>query len=415
MLTALCILGGGKSAAIVASIQPGPMFVRLSTEFSMSGLILLTALLGATFLFGRYFCSVLCPLGALQDVIGIIFKKNHSSIPNAKIARYGIAVASFLFLAGGWAIFFRLLDPFSRFAGILTGETWLLVALIALVFWKKRLYCAAVCPVGAILGLCAKHGVYQLRINETCVGCGLCETNCPTGCIDSQKRTLDNERCVRCLNCLSLCPRGSVTFSGVVADDSRRAFLIKGCAAVFGAAASGYALARPVRALARLGNNTEGMVFPPGASDRESFVKKCTSCRLCAISCPVDIIKPSALLGPVRLNYANSGCRYDCAACNAVCPSGALRHLTLENKQWLKIGEAVFDSPLCRVIKENKPCDLCAKACPKEAIFMADGANGLKIPEVNAFHCIGCGACYAICPMSPKAINVKGIEQQMMF
>jgi polyferredoxin len=443
LLAVYCVFSGSEYAAKLMSFQPGPIFVKLSGGLAMPALLFVAGLLAATFLFGRCFCSVLCPLGVTQDAIDAIHKKRGgkvSRVPNLKALRYGIAAFAFLFLAGGWAIGFRLFDPFSRFGGIVSAIRDIVIrgsqfgtprfalegllalfVLAALVFWKRRIYCAAICPMGTILGLCAKHGVYRLRMNGACTGCGMCENSCPTGCIDSQNRAVDNERCVRCLNCVSFCPHGSIEFSRRSVDSSlantsvnasRRAFLAKGISAAVGITVARYPLGGAIRALALAGGYSDGLIFPPGAADAGRFARTCTNCQLCAINCPASIIKPSAYgFGPVHLDYSHSGCQYDCSLCNAVCPTGALRRLTLEDKQWLKIGEAVFDAQLCRVVKDNTPCDLCARACPKEAIFMVDGLAGLKIPEVATFHCIGCGNCEAICPVRPKAIRVRGMEQ----
>ncbi len=427
-LTAFCFIAGNERMARLLSLQPGPVLVRLVTNFTLSGLFLTAGFFATAFLFGRYFCAALCPLGAVQDAVGSFRrqrKKNAPNIPNAKAVRYGIVVLSFLFLAGGWTIGFKLFDPFSRFGGILSatsGGLLSLAILVGLVLWKRRVYCTAVCPVGTLLGLCAKWGVYRLRVEAACTGCGICEHHCPTGCIDSRRRTVDNERCVRCLNCISFCPRGSIGFSrqtgravsaDTAAESSRRAFLIKSASVALGVFAASIPLGGTLRALARPHTDTDNPVLPPGAGDAGRFARKCTSCQLCALNCPADIIKPAHGFGPVRLDFTRSGCRYDCALCSAVCPYGALQYMTLEDKQWLRLGEAVWDAPLCRAVKDNIPCDLCAQACPKGAIFMQDSPAGLKVPEVAAFHCIGCGNCEAVCPVRPKAIRVRGSEQQL--
>jgi formate hydrogenlyase subunit 6/NADH:ubiquinone oxidoreductase subunit I len=184
---------------------------------------------------------------------------------------------------------------------------------------------------------------------------------------------------------------------------------------VLGITVAVHPLGGTIRSLIRVKRNGDGLIFPPGAVNAGRFTGKCTSCNLCAINCPESVIKPSVYgFGPIRLDYGHAGCRYDCTLCNSVCPTGALQRLTLEDKQWLKIGEAIFDASLCRVVKDNIPCDLCARACPKEAIFMKDGPAELKIPEVATFHCIGCGNCEAVCPVRAKAIRVRGMEQQSM-
>ena len=426
-LTVLCVLTGNEWPMV---FQPGPVFVKLTAGFTVSGFMSAVFFLGTTFLFGRYFCAALCPLGVVQDAVGVLREKGraNANIPNLKVLRYGVAAFSYLLLAGGWAIGGRLFDPFSRFGGIVSGLLSMtagllpLVVLILLVIWKKRVFCVSVCPVGTLLGLFAKWGVYRLSMNDACTGCGLCEKNCPTGCIDSSKRVIDNEICVRCMNCL--CPRGGIEFSrGQTApiSQSRRRFIIKSGAAALGIFAAGSSLGKPILAIAGASGNYDGLVFPPGAIDRKRFARTCTSCQVCALNCPEDIIKPSEnFLGffePVHLDYTHSGCRDDCARCSAVCPSGALQRVSPDDKKWLRIGESSVDALKCRVVKENTACDLCARVCPKEAIYMTDGPAGClaPIPEVNAYHCIGCGACQAVCPMLPKAIAVGGIEQEMMW
>jgi ferredoxin len=225
------------------------------------------------------------------------------------------------------------------------------------------------------------------------------------------------------MNCISFCPQGTIEFSRsemvnwmteTTAKESRRAFLAKSSAFALGILAAGHALGGTIRAIARTGETYKNLVFPPGALNGERFARTCTSCQLCAINCPSGIIKSARLLGPVTLDYNHASCKYDCALCSSLCPSGALKRVAIEEKQWLRIGESVLDTSLCRVLKEKTMCDLCAQACPKGAIFLIDNPSGLKIPEVNAYHCIGCGACQAICPVEPKAIRVIGIEQNMM-
>ena len=448
-LTLLCLLSGSERMARMMFYQPGPLFVRMASTFTVAGMLLVLWLLGTAFFFGRYFCAAVCPLGILQDVIGSVGKSSKARVPNIKKLRYGVAIFSFLLLWGGWAVGFQFFDPFSRFVSItsaalavfsgslLREPTFTAFALLfsgllpfillaVLVFWKKRIYCTVLCPVGTVLGLCAKYGFFRMGINDACDGCQLCEHSCPTSCIDSQARKIDNERCVRCMNCISCCPRNALTFSrqsiggsntNLSFSAARRAFLVRGFSFSAGALLAGHVLSGPIRALVHYGKRLRGILLPPGAIDTERFARACTSCQLCVINCPQRIIKPSTyVFGPVHLDYTHAGCQYDCVHCASICPSGALQNLTLEDKQWLKIGEAVFDASKCRIVKDGTPCGLCASACPKEAIlFFNETSSGLGIPEVAVFHCIGCGACQAACPQSPKAIYVEGIEQEMMM
>lgn len=441
LILTLCFLWGRGHLEFFALSQPGPWLVRLSAGFSVSAAAFLTLFALFAFLFGRFFCAAFCPLGVLQDIAGRLLKNKKASALNLRSLRYVVAAASILLLASGWSLIFKLFDPFSRFGGILSGLSGTvsplrndagagafilggllpLLVLIALVRRQERLYCTALCPIGTMLGLLAKHGIWQMRMSDSCVGCEICEGRCPSGCIESKTRSIDNERCVRCLNCLSLCAKGGVSLSRkksreapeeISVDRGRRAFLIKGAAAALGILTTGHILGGPARSFARSGKRAEGLIHPPGAMDAGDFMSKCTSCHLCVMSCPSNVIKPSMYgFGAVHLEYDAGACLYDCTRCNHICPAGALKPLPLKDKQWLKIGEAAFDESRCMVVKDKKPCELCFHACPKGAIHMADAPNDLKIPEVLTFHCIGCGACQEACPATPKALTVIGVDQ----
>ncbi|MDL2264468.1 4Fe-4S dicluster domain-containing protein [Synergistaceae bacterium OttesenSCG-928-I11] len=446
-LTVASFILGSERLARLMSFQPSMLSIRVATGFAVSALIAGVAFLLATFLFGRFFCAILCPLGILQDaIIALRWKRTRpAQTPNLKALRYAIAALTVVFLVGGWAVLLRYLDPFSRFGGIfggingfteitgseshdflmlpLAGSLLFLTCLAILTLWRKRVYCVAICPVGTVLGLFSKYGVWQIRIAPSCTACGLCEGVCPTDCIDTSERAVDNERCVRCMNCTSQCTNGSISLrraekhepvSGEPADPSRRIFLLKAGGLAIGVIGAGQILGTPIRDLARTSGSAEGMILPPGALDAERFLKSCTSCRMCALNCPTKVIRSSGLFEPVHLEFDRGACHHDCTLCNAICPSGALQPLSLEDKQWLKIGEASCDASKCRALKENVACYLCSKVCPKGAISMTDAPNGLEVPEVAAFHCIGCGACQSVCPMTPKAIVVTGVRQSVM-
>ena len=146
----------------------------------------------------------------------------------------------------------------------------------------------------------------------------------------------------------------------------------------------------------------------------ERFAQKCTACRLCEANCPAKIIVPApGGDGPVRLDLSRGACKYDCNRCSAICPTGALKPLKLEDKRRTKIAEAEFDPKVCIAFQTEDKCGRCAKACPTGAIKLRK--NGTPKP-VDKNRCIGCGACQAACPAAPKkAMTVHAVERQTLL
>ena len=145
---------------------------------------------------GRAYCSVVCPLGILQDVFGaLLFWRKNRPQPRLFLLRKGLGVAVWaIALLGGWAIGLRFLDPYTIF-GAIAAYGWLpALVLLALVAWRRRFFCNSFCPVGALLACTSAHAPFGLRFTERCVKCGKCVTVCPAGCLDPKAGTIDNGR-----------------------------------------------------------------------------------------------------------------------------------------------------------------------------------------------------------------------------
>lgn len=202
----------------IIELQLGPQFVKLFTYYSISAAIIITLCLFLTFLFGRFYCSVICPFGLLQDFLGTIFKRKTGKSKNFYKIRYYTTAIVFGLLIGGSVIGIKILDPFVNFGlilsailGKLTIHALLVFVIISLlVFFKNRIFCTTICPIGTILGICSKYGIFKLNTNSNCTKCKQCEKECPTGCIDSG--IVDNERCVRCLRCINKCPQEAIKY-----------------------------------------------------------------------------------------------------------------------------------------------------------------------------------------------------------
>lgn len=410
---------GGKVAELL-HVQFGPALLKCVAAFSLGTLIIVLGIALLTLLFGRFYCSVFCPFGILQDVAGFLSRRKAKVLPNYRKTRYAVAGIALGLLLCGWSGGFLLLDPYSNFGRIFASFTLggmiPLGLILLLAVWKKRIYCTTICPVGTLLGLLAKYGVFKLAITGKCVKCGQCVKVCPSGCIDVTSGTIDNERCVRCMNCVSSCPLGGVNFVApkkreVPVNESRRAFLISGGVLLAGVAA-GVVLAKT--GLGKLEEIARRFkILPPGAGSAERFAAKCTACQLCTANCPAKIIVPApGGDGPVSLDLSRGACQFDCNKCSQLCPTGALTPLTLAQKQKTKIAEAKFNPQKCIVFQGGEPCGHCAAACPVHAITLRK--NGAPRP-VDTKLCIGCGACQEACPAQEKAMTVHEIEKQILL
>ena len=145
----------------------------------------------------------------------LLFRRRTGFRPNRPY-KYFLAALVFGALIGGTAVLVRLIDPYTLF-GSAAGGAWFglsISALLAVLVWfRRRLFCSNICPVGTVLGIISKHAVNKIYIEKSqCVSCGLCASRCPTGSIDIKNKTVDNETCIKCFNCLSRCPRNSLHY-----------------------------------------------------------------------------------------------------------------------------------------------------------------------------------------------------------
>lgn len=195
---------------------------------SVGWLIVWTAV---TLLFGRAYCSFVCPLGTSMDVLSWLAR---SLIPRSRRRpyRYAGAVTWLRFLsvvvlveAGslGFTLMVSIIDPAATFnrmvkmfvalsaTGLLSGIAVFVVLAVVAACNKGRLVCNTVCPVGAVLGAATKVSLMRFDINpDVCIHCGKCEDVCKSQCIKQMVSVVDNTRCVTCFNCVSVCPTGAI-------------------------------------------------------------------------------------------------------------------------------------------------------------------------------------------------------------
>ena len=168
-----------------------------------------------------------------------------------------------------------------------------------------------------------------------------------------------------------------------------------------------------------LGPNGHNAIRPPSA-DPARINALCARCGNCMRACPEKLIHPDlgasgidglftpALVLRSRDAKQESYCFQDCVACTQVCPTGALRPLTVEEKHARPIGLAVIDFKKCLAWEKKEYCAVCDEYCPYQAIKLQE-RNGVNCPTVDAAKCRGCGACESACAADPIAIVVKPI------
>lgn len=431
------------SPLLIFKVQFVPSLVKFLATLSLASLgfafiILLTSL------FGRIYCSTLCPLGTLQDIISFLSKK---LIRKKRIfrfkkpvnwIRYGLLAVVILSVFSGTILFVNLLDPYSAFgkmvtnfyrplliafnnlvsktlsyadvywlprvkwvpvnkAALLVAFAWM-VLLVVLSVKRGRLYCNTLCPVGALLGLFARFSIFRIRLDKTkCNSCGKCSAVCKAECINPKDQTVDFSRCVGCMNCLSPCPDNGVKFRPfweketvqfMEVDTGKREFFKKSGLILAGTVVAGKIFSQDEEKKREVIQASvpivrQNPVTPPGARGQERFNSLCTACHLCVSACPTQVLQPTYFL------YGLTG----------------------------------FLQPRMDYLTSycNFECTLCGEVCPTGAILplIAEEKKLVQLGKsyfikencVVYTHNTACGACSEHCPT--KAVNMVPYKEKL--
>ena len=457
------------SAEVFLAIDP---LVSLSTAiasrswvWSLAGMAIILAV---CVLIPRGFCGYLCPLGTLIDLFdwSLAARVKRFRVPDdgwwVHIKYYLLLAtlisAAFGVLVSGYVSAIPVITRALLFIGepLQSGSLrgWHLVpslhaghyvsialffAVLGLGFLQPRFWCKYVCPSGAVFSLGNLFRVSERKVESTCINCNKCVEICPFDAIkpDFTTRVTD---CTLCQTCGGVCPTHAIKFVDrwnfvelKVENDpptretsiGRRGFLslaagtgaaviggvgVAGATGAFGANLDDPNAFRPVR--------------PPGSVPEQEFLQMCIRCGECFKACPNNVLQVEGfeqglegLWAPlVKADWA--GCESSCNACGQVCPTGAIRELSLEEKKVARMGLAIVNESTCLPFADREACQLCVDECNAagyEAIEFTnvhtqvddDGApvadSGYLAPVVLADKCVGCGLCQTRC----YAINVK--------
>lgn len=418
------------------------------------------ALVVLTLVFGRIYCSVICPLGVMQDVVSWAAgrrKKNRNRFsysPALTWLRWGMLV---VFVAAMVAGVGSLLAPYSAYGRIASNlfapfyawgnnllayiaermdsyafyevEVWMkslstfLVAVVTFVVlfilaWRGgRTYCNTICPVGTVLGFLSRYSLFKPRFDTSkCNGCKLCARNCKASCIDPAAHTIDYTRCVACMDCLEKCRQGAITYT------MRRPKPAAGTETPKPAGAA----ADPTTAGASR-RRFLGVVGLFAYSALRAQEKKVDGGLAVIADKKIPVrATPIVPAGARSLRNFTAHCT-GCQLCVSVCPNQVLRPsgklLTLMKP------EMSYERGYCR-----PECAKCAEVCPTDAIRLTDLAEKSSIQIGHAVwirdNCVvntddvQCNNCARHCPVTaikmvhadpddPESLRIPAVDEEL--
>jgi MauM/NapG family ferredoxin protein len=456
----------------------------ISGHIWIKGFLWTVVILVMTVFLGRVFCGFICPFGTIHHLVSWVkpsLKGERMVRANQKTSsqkvKYFVLIAilvaaavgvnlaglldpiAFLFRSVGLAILpglgaglrevfgflaksdIKVLNLFSYGAEVLVAPVfgydpkvyytaWFIGVLFLVILFlnriRPRFWCRTLCPLGALLGICARFSLLRLeKDQDKCADCSLCSKACQGAASPKPGEEWKNAECMLCFNCLGSCPEDALSFRFRWSPKVNRQPDI-GRRAVLGGIVAGVSLPFLGRLDGQVHRVSDArLIRPPGSLPEEDFLRLCQRCGLCMKACPTNVINPAlteagmAGFWTPHLVMILGYCEYSCTLCGSVCPTGAIKEISGKEKieRPIKIGSVYVDRGRCLPWSGNGPCIVCEEHCPTspKAIYLCEeelpqpGGKRVrvKLPYVDLKSCVGCGICEYKCPVKGRpAIRV---------
>ena len=457
----------GYEVSLFLELDPLVAISSFLTSWTLyKGLALSLIIIITTLIFGRYFCSWICPMGILNQWISH-FMNRKRPVDDYKINAYRpvfrfkyYLLVLLLVLAAFGSLQIGLFDPiplitrsFSvslfpafNFSGgslylkqpLFYGGVFIAVIFIAVLFANRfisRFWCRVLCPLGALLGVLSSISILRIRRDvEKCTDCQKCLRYCHGAC--DPHTELRVSECHACMNCIEDCPEDAIHYGIAGGNSSVHTPVDFNRRRLIETTVAGIILLPMMKSVVTAETDPQHKVIrPPGSIAESEFLRRCIKCGECMRVCPTNVIQPALLESgfqglwtPFLMNKIGY-CEYHCVLCSQVCPTGAIIPLTVDKKTGkglfqkpLKIGTAFYDRGRCLPWAMHTECIVCEEVCPvsPKAIWFKniemELRNGkkklLKLPHVEPELCIGCGICENKCPVHDRpAIRVSSIGE----
>ncbi len=405
----------------------------------------LMILLPATFLFGRFFCGWICPMGGCLDIVGR-YSKVRTPAPAGPFYRTREILLVFLLVASIFSINLAgnfdplsllirsfamgVVPPFERAATAFFDTAYrigepvrsiteplygflhnrllsfnppvfrqvplflsLFIAVILLELYQRRFWCRNLCPLGALLGWFSFLSPLGLKVrSDGCTGCFDCLNVCRMGALTTESpRSIRPADCTLCYDCVDLCGDELVSHGTVQTEVksvpqifslSRRQFMAS--------AGAGIILPLTVGTSIRADSLGQYIIRPPGAAAENEFLALCLRCGECMRVCLTNGLQPTLLeaglegmWSPILVSRTGY-CEYSCTLCGQVCPTNAIENLDTVRKKAVTIGTAIINKNTCIPFVRPEECIVCEEHCPTPEKAIVFDRTFVQGPEGTA-------------------------------